>query len=258
MAAQALMLCGAVCFLRFSALSGMDFLGQAGKEGNFREEEAQLGHSIKGKGDYSMKYILRYYISRISSYIEIYLSVVILFGVAIGSFGLIKKLADLLPVVKIDLFHDFLGFALALVIAVEFVKMLSRHTPGNAIEVLLFALARKLIVSEDSSFDLLLGVIAIGILFLIRRYLFTTEGSTAEGFTISAATMVSKARKLTGFDLPTGIAYTVGGLVAQIAKEEQRKLREGEEYVINGIRMRINKLRDGIIETIGFPDKKVD
>ena len=146
---------------------------------------------------------------------------VILFGVAIGSFGLIRKLFALLPVVKIDIFHDFLGFALALVIAVEFVKMLSRHTPGNAIEVLLFALARKLVVSEESSLDLLLGVIAIGILFAIRRYLFAAEGSAVEGFTISAATLVSKARKLTGFDLPTGIAYTVGGLVAHIAKRSR-------------------------------------
>jgi len=206
-----------------------------------------------------MKFILRNYISRISSYTEICLSVLVLLGVIIGSLGLIENLFNLFShPVDVDVYHGFLGFALALIISVEFVKMLCRHTPGSTIDVLLYALARKLIVSEGSSLDLLLGVIAIGILFVIRRYLLTTQGSTEEGFTISAATMVSKARKITGLDLPTGIAHTVGGLVAHIAKEEKRSLREGEEYVIHGIRMRINRFRDGIIEAVGFPDKEED
>jgi hypothetical protein len=62
---------------------------------------------------------------------------------------------------------------MALIIAMEFVKMLSRHTPGSAIEVLVFAMARKLIIAEKSSaIDLLLGIIAIAVLFFVRKYLF--------------------------------------------------------------------------------------
>src|SRR5690554_682445 len=204
-----------------------------------------------------MKFILRNRISRISSYTEIYLSVLILIGVLIGSLSLVKDLFNLYAApVNVDVYHDFLSFALVLVISVEFVKMLSRHTPGSIIEVLLFALARKLIVSEGSSLELLLGVIAIGILFVIRRYLFTAQGNIVnEGFTISAATLVSKARKITGLDIPEGIAHTIGGLVFHLAKEEERNLREGDVFVVNGIKMRINKLRDGIIEAIGFPGK---
>ena len=37
-------------------------------------------------------------------------------------------------------FNTFLGHVFNLVIGVEFIKMLSKHTPGSAIEVLLFAI----------------------------------------------------------------------------------------------------------------------
>ena len=64
-----------------------------------------------------------------------------------------------------------------LVIGVELVVMLSLHIPGVLIEVLLYAIARKLILLPKSSgmIDLLLGVIAIAVLFAIRKYLMSSD-----------------------------------------------------------------------------------
>jgi hypothetical protein len=50
-----------------------------------------------------------------------------------------------------EFFQDFLGYAMTLVIAIEFIKMLLRHTPGSIIEVLLFAMARKLIITKENT-----------------------------------------------------------------------------------------------------------
>ena len=67
---------------------------------------------------------------------------------------------------------DFLEKALTLVIGIEFVKMLCNHNPETVVEVLLFAIARHLIVEKQEIKEMLLGVICIAILFVIRKFLF--------------------------------------------------------------------------------------
>lgn len=71
--------------------------------------------------------------------------------------------------------HHFLEGSLTIAIAIEFVKMLSMHTPGTLIEVLLFAIARHMIVESLTPVQNLVFVVAIGVLFLIRKYLLTAH-----------------------------------------------------------------------------------
>lgn len=68
--------------------------------------------------------------------------------------------------------EEFMEMALTLIVAVEFVKMLLLHTPESVIEVVLYAVARQIILSHDSAMDNLIGVLAIAVVFLLRsRYL---------------------------------------------------------------------------------------
>jgi uncharacterized membrane protein (DUF373 family) len=191
-------------------------------------------------------------VAKISSFIEIYLSIIILAGVITASAGLFVYLLKLLRVtVNPDLFRDFLGYALVLIIAVEFIKMLSKHTPGSAIEVLTFALARKLIIKENiSALDLLLGVIAIALLLWLRNYVAKDGKGGNGGVIMSAATRIKEVNKLIGLQLPeTGIA-TLGGLLFKTAQQQAQKLQEGENIWIDNIRFRINRFRDGVIEQV--------
>ena len=50
--------------------------------------------------------------------------------------------------------------------------MLCMHSPGTVIEVLLFAIARQVVVSHSSVTQTLTGVFAIVVLFATRKYLF--------------------------------------------------------------------------------------
>lgn len=68
-------------------------------------------------------------------------------------------------------FSDFLSQALNLIIGIEFTRMLYKHTTDTIIDVLLFATARYLIIDHSNPTGTLIGVISIGILFLIRKYL---------------------------------------------------------------------------------------
>lgn len=122
-----------------------------------------------------------------SSYLEIVFSVVVLIGIAIMSAQLIK---DIIIIVRSITdasmtipFETFMGDALKLIIGIEFVKMLVKHTPETVVEVLLFAMARKLIVGSTTGFDIVIGIGAIAVLFVVRRFLFSNNNK--ENMTIT-------------------------------------------------------------------------
>ena len=68
-------------------------------------------------------------------------------------------------------FNGILSIILTLVIGVEFTKMLCKHTPEAVIDVLLFAIARQMVVYQDSVLDLLIGMASIVGLFAAKKFL---------------------------------------------------------------------------------------
>ena len=71
----------------------------------------------------------------------------------------------------IDSLVMVLDKAITLAIGAELIKMLCKHTPETIIEVLAFALARQLIVGHTTPWENLITVVAIAILFVVRRFL---------------------------------------------------------------------------------------
>ncbi len=61
--------------------------------------------------------------------------------------------------------------AISLAIGAELIKMLCKHTPETIIEVLAFALARQLIVGHAASWENLITIIGIAVLFAVRKFL---------------------------------------------------------------------------------------
>ena len=57
-------------------------------------------------------------------------------------------------------------------IGIEFIKMLAKHSPGSSLEVLLYAIARHLVVGHDSAVENLLSVGAIALIFIVRKFFF--------------------------------------------------------------------------------------
>ena len=186
---------------------------------------------------------------------ELFLSFLLLISIVIAAIGLVANLYGLAQNMdNSDYFQRFLGSTMALIIALELIKMIVRDTVGSTIEVLLIAIARKLIVSEQDTLRAsLIGIIAIGFLFLIRKYLFVSEFSNEGRVVVSVAMPVTEAEKLIKKPLPHQ-AQTLGGVVAQIAGQEDRKLQEGEVYVCNGVKIRINRMEDGIVQVLEFID----
>ena len=60
--------------------------------------------------------------------------------------------------------------ALTWLSGVEFVKMLILHTPESVIEVPLHAVARQIIISHESAMENLVGVLAVALIFVVKKY----------------------------------------------------------------------------------------
>jgi len=70
--------------------------------------------------------------------------------------------------------QEMLKYAFNIVIALEFIRMLVKHSMKTVVEVLIYALARGLIVENDTPIQMLVSIVSIAILLLCRKYLFHT------------------------------------------------------------------------------------
>ena len=50
--------------------------------------------------------------------------------------------------------------------------MLAKHSPGSSLEVLLYAIARHMVVGHESALENLLSVGAIALIFVVRKFFF--------------------------------------------------------------------------------------
>lgn len=129
-----------------------------------------------------MNRIMASYITKISAFLEFFVAAILLIAILAGAVLLAVNLTgDLIHNPHVVDLNQVLGDALALVVGIEFIKMLVKHAPEAVVEVLLFAIAREMVVTHSGSAETLMGVIAVGIIFLIRHYLCPAKPAGAEG-----------------------------------------------------------------------------
>ncbi|WFD09266.1 phosphate-starvation-inducible PsiE family protein [Tepidibacter hydrothermalis] len=116
---------------------------------------------------------------KVSHVFEIILALIILVKVLLGAIDLsrviwISYVSNPLNHVAYYEVEAILGYALLLVIGVELVIMLTLHTPESVIDVLLYAIARKLLLipKDKGMIEAFIGICTIAGLFAIKKYLF--------------------------------------------------------------------------------------
>ena len=115
----------------------------------------------------------RQWVARMASIIETVVALVVLLAILVAGVRVLLEVQDLVLAPDVDeAFTSFLRSAFNVVIGIEFVKMLAKHSPGSAIEVLLFAIARQMVVEHTSPVENLVSILAILLIFVIRKYLF--------------------------------------------------------------------------------------
>lgn len=127
-----------------------------------------------------MKIKLRQKVSVVSSFLEIAISITILLSIATALVFLIRNtITSICDMTNNFDYQSLFATAMQLIIGVEFVKMIAKHTPESVIEVLLFVVAKRVIVdSNSSSLEVLWGVLAIAAIYAVKKYLVSSKRNT--------------------------------------------------------------------------------
>lgn len=194
-------------------------------------------------------------LERFVKFFESILSAFILIGVFIGVIDLIKYLRILFDNSFSEAymtFQSYLGHILLLVIGLELILMLIKHTTESIFEVLTLAIARKILISANSFLELLLGVLSILLLFVIRKYFHSRnlEYEAEKGILVGAATKIGAVNKALNTFIPEDIAETIGGVVARLVAEHNKNLLVGVTVKIADVGLTIVRMEDGVIEKI--------
>ena len=119
-----------------------------------------------------IKRIFRDQIAEAAGILEVVLSGIVLIALLMSIVPLLRLMPGLLTDADSMEVHTFLERALDIVIGIEFIKMIAKHSPGSVLEVLLYAIARHMIVGHEDAVQNLVSVGAIALIFVIRKYFF--------------------------------------------------------------------------------------
>ncbi len=184
-----------------------------------------------------MKQNIRANFVKFAGWMELFLSAVVLISIIVCSISVVNTIyisvKEYIQGAQNSLdFRLFLALTIQLIIGVEFVKMLSNHSPASAIEVVVFVIAKRIIVDEGTSVEMLLGVVALALLFVVRKYLLGAPPRLDEGYLFKADTPVHEVEKVCKVHIPKALGTTLSEVVENEFARLDKTVREREKLVL--------------------------
>ncbi len=193
-------------------------------------------------------------IRNIILYLEVVIGIIIAIAVILGVPDLFKYMFIIIrspQELSYEAFSNFLKHVLMLVVGLEMMMMVLTHSHESILTLVLFVIARKMLVYADSMFDIFIGTISIAVVFFVLRFFEGNDKLLAKyDNTFSAAIPIEKVRREFGFKLPETNAKTLGGLIYEISIEENTKIEEDAAMVFGDYKFTIVSCTDGVIERI--------
>lgn len=152
-------------------------------------------------GGLIMKKYAKAILQKSSTALELLISGILGISIIYFTVGLAGSVLHLPTFQTYASFNDVLGAAFSLVIGIELIRMLCSHSPATVFEVLVFAVARQIVMYHSSAMDNLIGAFAIAILFAIRKYLFC-EFDESEKVIFRGTQKVSYVNRLIHVHIP--------------------------------------------------------
>ena len=113
-------------------------------------------------------------ISTAATAIEITLGAIILIACIGASLGMVFTTDTQKLFLSPDYLQARLSDACLIIIGIELIKMITSYTIDSVVDVMLLAIARQMVVEHTSPVENLMMVVAVGILFVIRKYLYVS------------------------------------------------------------------------------------
>ena len=192
--------------------------------------------------------VIKRWMQKVAIVLELVLSVF----VAVVLFILVFRMIVTIPMEAAEGMsgvQKLLEEALEIAIGVEFIKMLCLHTPGTVLEVLLFAIARHLIVKEPTAVETLLGILTIAILFAIHKYLLVSH-KELEHMSFKASTTIGFVNLTSDIYIHENSDVLIGDFLKEILMDQGKEIKVGATAYLKSYLLRVEKMNGDEISRV--------
>lgn len=118
-----------------------------------------------------MKQVLKIF-QKACDILELFLALLVAVALGISIIRFIPHLAELWHASgNAEIFLEFLENIFNFVVGIEFIKLLCKPNTENTFEVLIFLVARHMILGKNSALDMFFSIIGIATLCVVRHFL---------------------------------------------------------------------------------------
>ena len=188
-------------------------------------------------------------LGKVSSFLDIFISVVLTVSIILVAVKLAMSLKNIPNFDMYPNYSDLLENCLSLIIGVEMIRMLYQQTPSTVFEVLLFAIARQIIVEHSNPVATLIGVISIAILFATRKFLFV-EFDESERVIFRATSKAKHVNSIIHVHIPCEDNQTLRDVLHKRFEEEQTEIGIGACTYFDNFGLRVAKMHNGDISRV--------
>lgn len=194
--------------------------------------------------------------------LEVFVCIIILVAVIAGFPDLIRYVVNIIKykdvTISYQIVNEFLKHALLLIVGIELVEMIITRSHESILTLILFVIARKMLVHSDGMFDILIGSVSVSLIFLIIRFVLKDEKLMATiDNTFSASVTVKKISREYNMDIPQNLSNTLGGLIYELAKiENVEEIKENSTFVYGDYIYRVISMKEGVIQRVRIDKNK--
>lgn len=120
------------------------------------------------------------------NYMELFIGLFVIVGIVIALIGIVGDIGILWQNRgDMDAFYQYLDAIFTIVISIEFLKMLCQPNSDTVLEVLIFLVARHMIIGDTTAVEDLISVISITVLFGVKKLVKLTAKKTGKPLTFN-------------------------------------------------------------------------
>lgn len=209
-----------------------------------------MGKKLKEKIDVGIKVL------------EIVICISILFSLILSVPNLVRYALTIIKTANLkqnyELLNEFLKHALLIVVGIELIEMILTKSHEAILTLILFVIARKMLLYSVDLIDILIGSISIGLIFAIIKFVVKDDKLMAKiDNTYSASVPVKKIKEEYKLNIPQNMSNTLGGLVYEIAKIEGiEEIKENTRLIYGTYKFKVISMKDGVIQRIRIEEMK--
>ena len=114
---------------------------------------------------------MKQYLANLSEWLEHVMAAIVLIAIVIAIISLWAPFKEFLHTsTESGAFLKYMASVFDIVIGIEFFKLLCKPRKDTMLEVLMFVIARHMIIEHTTAFENLLSITAISILIIVDRY----------------------------------------------------------------------------------------